>query len=128
MKYLLDTHVILWFFSDTNKLSRAAIKAILEPTNNKFVSVISAWELAIKISLGKLKFEGGVTNFIHILDENGFSLISVEKKHVHLLETLPFHHRDPFDRMLIATAAYENLYLITSDTNIHHYNNVTCIW
>ena len=128
MKYLLDTHVILWFLSDTDKLSKLVLSIILEPASYKFVSVISAWELAIKVSLGKLTFEGGVTNFIQILSENGFSLLPVKGKHLALLETLPFHHRDPFDRMLIAAAAHENMNLITSDANIRLYDNVTYVW
>ena len=129
MKYLLDTHVVLWFLAgDAGRLSKVALNIILEPTSHKFVSVVSAWEMAIKISLGKLKFEGGVANFIQMLNENGFSLLPVDEKHVCLLETLPFHHRDPFDRMLVAAAAYENMNFITSDANIHLYKNVTCVW
>ena len=128
MKYLLDTHVVLWFFSAAAKLSKAALSIILEPTSYKFVSVVSAWEVAVKISLGKLRFEGGVTNFIQVLDKNGFSLLPLEEKHICLLETLPFHHRDPFDRMLIAAAAYENMTLVTSDANILLYDSITCVW
>ena len=127
MKYLLDTNVVLWFLSGSDKLSKTALGVILEPTSDKFVSIVSAWELAIKISLGKLKFEGGVANFVNVLDENGFSLLPLDENHVCLVETLPFHHYDPFDRMLVAVAKYENLSLIASDDNIHLYD-VTCVW
>ena len=127
MKYLLDTHIILWFFSDFDKLTKAAFNTIFEPANDKYASVVSAWELSIKISLGKLKFEGGVKNFIQKLHENGFSLLPVEEKHVCLVETLPLHHRDPFDRMLIAAAISENMNIITADANIRLYD-INCVW
>ena len=128
MKYLLDTHVVLWFLSDADRLSKKVQNIILEPASYKFVSVVSAWEMAIKISLGKLEFEGGIVNFFQMLDENDFSLLPVRKKHVSALETLQFHHRDPFDRMLIAASVCENMSLITSDANIRLYENVACVW
>jgi len=127
MKCLLDTHTVLWFFDDFGKLSETALNVILEPRNKKFVSVISVWELAIKINLGKLTFEGGGTNFLKIIEENGFKLLHVRKEYIRHIETLPPIHRDPFDRMLVATALTEGMSMITADTNIHQYD-ISCIW
>jgi len=127
MKYLLDTHAVLWFFDHVEELSDTALKSILDQTNIKYVSIVSVWELAIKISLGKLAFDGGVENFINIIDENGFELLPIKVEYVKQVETLPFLHRDPFDRMLIVSALSEGMNLITADTNIQKYN-VSCVW
>ena len=127
MRYLLDTHSILWFFDHIEKLSGRILGTILEPANKKYVSIVSAWELAIKTSLGKLTFEGGVENFFILIEENGFELLPIKEEHIKLVETLPFIHRDPFDRMLIASAISEGMNLITADLNIHKYN-VSWLW
>jgi PIN domain nuclease of toxin-antitoxin system len=127
MKYLLDTHTVLWFFDLVDKLSENVLKAIVDPVNEKYVSIVSAWELAIKISLGKLAFDGGVGNFFNVIAENGFILLPVKENHIKQIEMLPFIHRDPFDRILIASAMSENMSLITADVNIHQYN-VTWFW
>ena len=127
MKCLLDTHTVLWFFHNVEKLSGTAFKNIVDPANKKYVSIISAWELAIKISLGKLTFDGGVKNFFDTLEENGFELLPVTKRYVEQVEVLPFIHRDPFDRVLVATAIAEKMSLITADDNIRQYN-VSWLW
>ena len=122
MKYLLDTHAILWFFDSLEKLSKKAFDAIIDPNTEKYVSIVTAWELAIKISLGKMKFDGGVNNFFNKIEENGFELLPIKEEHLRQVEILPFLHRDPFDRLLIASAVSEGMNLITADTNIHQYN------
>jgi len=127
MKYLLDTHTVLWFFNEIEKLSKTTFHAILDPTSEKYVSIVSAWELAIKIGLEKIAFKGGVERFFRIVHENGFELLPITKEHVKTLETLPLLHRDPFDRILIASAMTEDMCLITADTNIHRYD-VAKIW
>ncbi|MCL2036274.1 MAG: type II toxin-antitoxin system VapC family toxin [Oscillospiraceae bacterium] len=127
MSCILDTHTVLWFLGDVDKLSRKAYDVILNPTNKKYVSIVSAWEIAIKISLNKLDFEGGVGNFFNKVEDNGFELLRIDPKHIGELEKLPFHHRDPFDRLLIATAISENICLITADTALRKYN-ASCIW
>ena len=126
MKYLLDTHTILWFFDSSEKLSKKALDAIVDLHNKKYVSIVTAWELTIKISLGKLKFDGGVENFFSKIEENGFELLPIKEEHLRQVEILPLLHRDPFDRLLIASAVSEGMNLITADTNIHKYN-VPCI-
>jgi len=127
MNYLLDTHAVLWFLGDDEKLSKAALDTILEPANKKYVSIVSAWELAIKIGLRKLKFDGGVDNFFKIINENGFDLLPIKEEYIRQVEILPFLHRDPFDRLLIASTLTENMSLITADTNIHQYN-ISWVW
>jgi PIN domain nuclease of toxin-antitoxin system len=122
MKILLDTHIFLWFLDEVEKLSEPALVAILEPKNEKYISIVSAWELAIKINLGKLTFEGGVAHFFTMIEENGFELLPVKKDHIKHLETLPLLHRDPFDRLLIASAMAEEMHLISSDSNILRYD------
>ena len=127
MRLLLDTHTALWFFEDDDRLSRTACSAILEPTNEKFVSIASAWELAIKISLGKLTFEGGAVHFLETAEDNGFAVLPILPEYIRRLEGLPYLHRDPFDRMLIATAMTEGMSLLTADQNIRQYE-LPVIW
>jgi PIN domain nuclease of toxin-antitoxin system len=123
MKLLLDTHTILWFLGDVEKLSEAALSAILDPENEKYVSIASAWELVIKISLGKLSFEGGIANFFMTVEENDFEILPIKGEYIKQLEELPFHHRDPFDKMLIALATVERMCLISIDKKIHLLRN-----
>jgi PIN domain nuclease of toxin-antitoxin system len=127
MKVLLDTHAVLWFLDDVAKLSNAALRTIVEPKNEKYVSIAMAWELAIKISLNKLHFPGGMSNFFNVIEENGFRLIPLQRKYVETVEVLPFYHRDPFDRLLISTAISEDMSIVTADANIRAYD-VSCIW
>ena len=127
MIYLLDTHTVLWFFDHVEKLSKTAINAILEQKNKKYVSIASVWELAIKISLGKVTFEGGIDNFLNAIGENGFELLPIEEEHIRQVEMLPLLHRDPFDRILVASAISDSLSLVTADENIHQYN-ISWVW
>jgi len=127
MNFLLDTHTILWALSDDEKLSEKAKFEILATDNNKFISLISAWEVAIKISLNKLSLEGGVVQFLRQIEGDGFELLPIRAEHIALVETLPFHHRDPFDRLIVATAIAESMTIITADANIRLYN-INCIW
>ena len=128
MNLLLDTHTILWALADDEeRLSRRAREAILSPGNQKSVSLTSAWELAIKISNGKLSFEGGVDNFMHQVDNSNFLMLPIERSHIIRIESLPFHHRDPFDRLLVAAALCEGLAIVTADEHIPAYG-VPCVW
>lgn len=127
MRYLLDTHTVLWFLDDVDRLPKAVLETILDPANDKYVSIASAWELAIKISLGKLRFEGGVDHFFKVVAENGFELLPVKKGHVKRVETLPFLHRDPFDRILVASAMAEDMCLVTADGSVRQYD-VASLW
>jgi PIN domain nuclease of toxin-antitoxin system len=127
MNYLLDTHTVLWCATNSENLSGNARKVLFDPKSRCFVSIVSAWEVAIKLSIGKMSLDGGVSEFYHIVDENGFIMLPVRRKHLEIIEALPFHHRDPFDRMLVAAAISANMSLITADSNIRLYK-VACVW
>lgn len=86
-----------------------------------FCSIASAWEIAIKISIGKLELEGGIQTFFDICEKNGINLLPIQEQHLYKLATLPFIHRDPFDRLLIATTQSEEFILISADENIPKY-------
>ncbi|MCL2465828.1 MAG: type II toxin-antitoxin system VapC family toxin [Micrococcales bacterium] len=125
MDYLLDTHIVLWFAQGSHQLPSVALEAIVDPQATCGVSVASAWEVAIKVSLGKLELDGGANGFFEILDHNGFALLPIGRAEVMKVQTLPFHHRDPFDRLLIATAMVRNLTLISVDTAFSAYGTST---
>ena len=121
MRYLLDTHIVLWLAENSPKLSNAAKAIILDDTNELFVSVASCWEVSIKLNLGKLNLNGGTKEFFRIIHNNGFTLQQVTEECLVVLETLPFYHRDPFDRLLISTAIASNLVLISDDSQLLTY-------
>jgi PIN domain nuclease of toxin-antitoxin system len=122
MKYLLDTHYIIWIAENSEKVSEIVRSIVADENAQKYVSIVSAWETEIKLSSGKLRIDGGIDGFFQIVVENGFALLGVEKEYVRQLSVLPYIHRDPFDRMLIATAIVEDLQLVTADINIAKYN------
>jgi len=127
MKYILDTHVVLWFAEYSRKLSDRAYGAILDAKASAYVSMASAWEVAIKLNTGKLDLDGGVSEFFRMIDVNGFTMLAIEREHLVQMEILPDHHKDPFDRMIIATAMVEEMTLITVDDNIHRYD-LSLLW
>jgi len=126
-RYLLDTHTAIWFLNGDSAISQTAKQAILNPSNKKYLSVASPWELAIKIGLKKLDFDGKVVDFVILAENNGFAILPIKTAHLTALEQLPMIHRDPFDRLLIATAISEQMTLISVDRNIAQYN-VPLVW
>ena len=127
MTYLLDTHTAIWALGNEAKLSKKA-KMIIDDTSLPLcVSIVSAWEIAIKVSIGKLKFAGGSAFFLDKMRHNGIELLDVKSAHIEYVESLPFFHRDPFDRLLVATAKTDNMIILTSDDNIQKYD-VPCVW
>lgn len=127
MNILLDTHAIIWFFNGDEKLSKKARIEIEDPRNNKFVSIVSIWELSIKISLNKIILPKGLKHFIKLVEENGFEIIPISIEHAIVVSSLDFIHRDPFDRLLIAQSKIENLTLVTKDEFIRQYK-IKTIW
>ena len=128
MKLLLDTHAFLWWVEGTPAIGRRARAAVSNPDNEVFLSVASCWELAIKLSLGKLRLIETLDRFIpEQLRLNGFSLLAVELRHVVRVAGLPFHHRDPFDRLLATQALEDGLALVSSDRLFRKYG-VTVVW
>jgi len=125
--YLLDTHTAIWFFNGDESLSETANDIIQDLSNDIYISITSAWELAIKIGIGKLDFAGKAAGFIRLAENNEITIIPIMPSHLTVLETLPTIHRDPFDRLLVATAVCEQMTLITADANIARYD-VSHIW
>ena len=122
MRYLLDTHALLWFLEGSPRLPDPVAEIIESADTQKAVSVASLWEATIKISLGKLQVEGGIEDLWEAVVANGFTILPIQEPYLARLAQLPFIHRDPFDRLLIATALAEGLTLITSDQDIHKYD------
>jgi len=123
MKYLLDTHTALWWVNEHEKLSATAKAALRDDAHSLRISIVSAWEIAIKISLGKLpKLNGGICAFLAKLENMPVTLLSVAARHVAMVESLPFIHRDPFDRLLVATAKADGMTILTADENIRKYD------
>lgn len=115
MKLLLDTHAFLWFVAGDERLSQRAKRAMEDDEAELFLSAASVWEMAIKSSLGRLSLSLPVAEYVADKLENGFRILSVDWNHAAAVEKLPFHHRDPFDRLLIAQAATEKMPIITAD-------------
>jgi PIN domain nuclease of toxin-antitoxin system len=119
---LLDTNVLIWALNDDRSLTRRLRAAIASPTSQVHVSVVSAWEIAIKYQCGKLAFDVPVEEVLsRILDGTVWPVLPVLPAHVTELLALPMHHRDPFDRLLIAQARSEGMALATADKNIRMY-------
>lgn len=128
MKILLDTHALLWFIAGDQNLSQTARLLIEDATNEKYVSAASLWETAIKISVGKMNLQADFDKvFPRQLNINGFDLLPIEVKHSSRTIQLPFHHRDPFDRILIAQAIEEKMSIVSIDTVSDDYS-VTRLW
>lgn len=117
MKFLLDTHTFIWFVADRPQLSPIAKALIEDEHNEKWLSVASVWEMAIKHSIGKLTFELPFRTFVEQqMQQNSMDLLSIQMPHLAVAATLPLHHRDPFDRLLIAQAMAEGLPIVGADT------------
>jgi PIN domain nuclease of toxin-antitoxin system len=116
---LLDTHAFLWAIDNDPRLSQKAREAIVDGNNVVFVSAATAWEIAIKKAIGKLKVPRG--DYLEELKLHRFTPLDITTEHALAVENLPFHHNDPFDRMLIAQASLENLTLVTRDPKVMAY-------
>ena len=119
MNLLLDSHVFVWWCEGSRKLSRQTRDTVAAPANMVHVSLVTAWELGIKEALGRLRLP---EPFEAMLDRAGFALLPIEMDHVRRVTRLPFHHRDPFDRMLVAQAQHEGFVLVSADPHIARYN------
>ncbi len=121
MRLLLDTHILYWWFYDTHRLSTPAVKAIKD-ADEVLVSAASFWEIAIKVRLGKLKLD--FDELVSLTRTNGFRELPVFVRHTFAVSTLPRHHSDPFDRLLVAQAMTEPLHLITADNQLVPYSKL----
>ena len=123
MKLLLDTHAFLWFVLNDRQLSKVACDLIAEPLNDLLISPASYWESAIKVSIGKYELPGSFETWIeHQIQVNEFEILPIKIAHAALIATLPFHHRDPFDRLLVAQALTEKIPIISGDGVLDAYS------
>ena len=127
MKYLLDTHTIIWHFDDSAKLSKKAIEIADNPESRLYICSISIWEIAIKMNLGKLNLNFTLDKLFTAIKESDVDILQIEDEYLSRLSELPYIHKDPFDRLLISTALTEDLTIITIDENIQKYD-VNWIW
>ena len=125
---IVDTHALLWLSERTSEVPAHARAVVDDERHEVFVSIVSAWELAIKVSLGKLVVEPTVQDFMQrALSSGRIRLLPISLEHVHCVQSLPRHHRDPFDRMLIAQAMVENASVVSADAAIDQYG-VQRVW
>ncbi|CAN5636735.1 type II toxin-antitoxin system VapC family toxin [soil metagenome] len=121
MLLLLDTHILIWFLEGNKLLSKSRRQIISNPQNDVFVSIASLWETAIKISVGKLTLKQPLADVVKQIVVQDIEILPIMPEHTLQVSTLPFHHRDPFDRLIIAQAQIENLMIISDDSNFGSY-------
>ncbi|HEX9961981.1 MAG TPA: type II toxin-antitoxin system VapC family toxin [Pyrinomonadaceae bacterium] len=121
MRLLIDTHILIWFLEGAKLLSKSRRQIIAEPQNDIFVSIASLWEIAIKISLGKLILTKPLADVIKQIAVEDIEVLPIAPEHALQVSVLPFHHRDPFDRIIIAQAQVENLPVMTNDGEFGNY-------
>lgn len=128
MKLLLDTHAFIWWYNEPDQLPQQVLAACQDTSNTLMLSVASVWEMQIKSQLGKLRLSAPLTDIIHHQQEqNRLQILPVTLPVVFALADLPIHHRDPFDRLLIAQAKVDQLLLVSNDSQFHHYS-VSLFW
>ena len=121
MRLLIDTHILIWFLEGNNLLSGSRRQIIANSQNNVFVSIASLWKMAIKISVGKLTLAKPLADVIKQIAIEDFEILPILPEHALQVSTLPFHHRDPFDRIIVAQSQIENLTIITDDNDFKSY-------
>jgi PIN domain nuclease of toxin-antitoxin system len=124
---LLDTHALIWYINGDPELSQSAKMAIEADGAINFVSIASLWEMAVKISLGKLELKAPFRQISQQMEDNGFEVLPITFEDVLAVATLPFHHRDPFDRIIIVQSFTNQLTIISKDRNFGLYN-ATISW
>jgi|SaaInlStandDraft_7_1057024.scaffolds.fasta_scaffold267368_1 PIN domain nuclease of toxin-antitoxin system len=128
MRLLIDTHAFLWVIHGDARLSAPAREAYLDRRTDLYVSIASFWEIGIKVSLGKLELVSGWLDVLrHEMDVSGIRLVPIEPAHCARLTSIPFHHRDPFDRLIVSQALVGNMSILTADHQLSAYEPI-CIW
>jgi len=128
VRFLLDTHAVIWFISGDRQFSEKARTVLSARDAGMFLSIASIWEMAIKVGLGKLQLRLGLESELRrFLEENGFELLPIEYAHAARVASLPFKHRDPFDRLLVAQAMIENMTIVSHDSILDGYG-VKRLW
>jgi PIN domain nuclease of toxin-antitoxin system len=126
VKFLLDTHALLWWLADDSQLGRQARELVEDPGNDVLVSMVSLWEIAVKTHIGKRQAD--IKEIMDAVRQEGFTLLDISMPHLLALAGLPTHHRDPFDHLLVAQAITEDATFISEDRNTARYpvRLVTC--
>jgi len=131
MKYLIDTHIFIWFVENLPNLSQS-IKNLIEDENNEiFISIASLWEISIKTSINKLQLNRKYEEILDVLKDNSIEILPINFSHTVENNKLPFHHRDPFDRIIVSQAIVENLDFISADEIFDDYlkdKSIKRIW
>jgi PIN domain nuclease of toxin-antitoxin system len=128
MNLLLDTHTFIWWDDNNQRLSSAAQDALTDPDHTVYLSLVSIWEMQIKVQLGRLDFNLSIAQKVAgQRQQNGLLILPLREAHIYALSELADHHRDPFDRLLIAQARHEGLTLVTADANVRAYD-VQTLW
>lgn len=126
--YLIDTHVFLWMLSDYKKLSNRVLPIIEDANNILLMIAISFWEIAIKFSIGKLNIPISLAELEKEAQNRNIITLNVTTEHFLSVAKLPFHHSDPFDRVIISQVIIENIPLISADGKFQSYEEIDCIW
>jgi PIN domain nuclease of toxin-antitoxin system len=121
MQLLIDTHILIWFLEGNNLLSKPRRQIIADSNNDVFISIAALWEIAIKISIGKLTLTKPFADVIKQIAVEDIEILPIASEHTLQVSALPFHHRDPFDRIIIAQAQIENLPIMTDDHEFGNY-------
>jgi PIN domain nuclease of toxin-antitoxin system len=128
MKLLLDTHVFLWLRTAPGKIPAQVLAYYEDMDTDVFLSMASLWEMQIKHQLGKLELELPLSELVELQClNNGLQILNIEPAHIYQLQTLPFHHNDPFDRLILAQAQVENLQLVSADSAFDLYG-IDVLW
>ena len=128
MRLLVDSHALIWYFGQVDRLSQAAEKLLTDPVNDLLLSVASYWEIAIKVGLGKLNITLPFDDYINrMISDLRLATLPIQIPHASALTTLPQHHRDPFDRMLVAQSLVENIPIVSADSAFDAYG-ITRLW
>ena len=127
MNILLDTHALIWFITDNDKLPIKTKKIIESKENRCYVSIASLWEMGIKNSIGRLELNINLDDIFSTIEKTGFDILPITTQHILKNSELEFFHQDPFDRIIIAQSIVENIDIITIDKKFSNYN-VSLVW
>ena len=129
MNYIFDTHTLIWWACESEKLSERVLNFIKKGSGSFYISTASSWEVMIKSNIGKISFRNEWKLIIEReIEKNGFRILPIQLEHTYYLKKLKPVHKDPFDRMLIAQAAVENMVIITNDHFIRSYDDIDTMW
>jgi len=122
VKYLLDTHILIWLLTEDHKVPKKVKTSIASSKNECFISIVSLWEISIKFSIGRLDLPINLEELDRIIVNSGYDYLAIKQSHIFQSAKLPFHHQDPFDRLIIGQAMDEKLQLISKDRHFSKYD------